>query len=211
MILWGNPPYLRIWRAPSFETDTRAPVEHFFERVHKIKQPHSHPSRLTTTVKPIIHRTLFSTLTPLAIMSPQSILSCKSNRLPPRKARPVFRSDSNHSSAKKNKKSSAILPSGTRQGNNKKDMSTHFVLDEEEKENPFYISLSPEAKIPYSTSPSKVSSLSTKVNPFAMNGAWHKYEGLAFLEGLEKCGTGKWKKICRYVPTRYVHFLNLVH
>jgi Myb-like DNA-binding domain len=41
-----------------------------------------------------------------------------------------------------------------------------------------------------------------KSNPFGLNGPWNNCEALAFLEGLESYGPGRWKKIAKLVPTR---------
>ena len=35
-------------------------------------------------------------------------------------------------------------------------------------------------------------------------GRWHEWERLAFLRGLRRFGRGKWKKISKLIPTRYV-------
>jgi len=44
--------------------------------------------------------------------------------------------------------------------------------------------------------------LPAKNNPFGLNGPWNNCEALAFLEGLESFGPGRWKKIAKLVPTR---------
>jgi len=72
-------------------------------------------------------------------------------------------------------------------------------LDKEN--NPFPTSVHYSGRDPLDRQSTKLH-VPAKINPFGLNGSWHKYESLAFLEGLESFGPGRWKKIARLVPTR---------
>jgi hypothetical protein len=111
------------------------------------------------------------------IMSPRSRITDKSNSLPPRSPAsrrvPV-------ASKLRTKRNLLALPVG-------------------QENNPFHNSIT--NRIPLADSPTNLT-IHAKINPFGLNGSWHKYEGLAFLEGLETFGPGRWKKIAKLVPTR---------
>jgi hypothetical protein len=113
------------------------------------------------------------------IMSPRPRITDKSNSLPPRS--PASRRDL-VASKLRTKRNLLALPVG-------------------QENNPFHNSIQSTDRIPLADSPTNLT-IHTKINPFGLNGSWHKYEGLAFLEGLETFGPGRWKKIAKLVPTR---------